>query len=784
MKLLLQNLSVLFLASAFLLPASSSQAQSERREVEGEEDEDLLDRARREKRNPLQLFYTASRKGKLNKEAAVKIGKVELDLPYAKASLDGGWLIPIDPKEIDAEVLEGMELPDRSSIAAVYVGSGSFHWDAPNPTERWMLNEGLRNVHPTKKKVDVDSLDIAIEGGAVLYFNGSWREVFVGEADSSGIDKKSLKKAEKMWKARKGVFFSTFSRQQTWDAFSGSERSGLVLDMATKSIKGASFLSYQLDPLDPEPVACGVVRPYVLNRDSLDFFDLGQWVLPETNENMKPAEIAMDRLRGDIDIEHYNLDLTVYRDQDVGLYGIRLQGTTDFTVIEDGVRMVRFSLINKFGENDQSYKVKSLKDGEGNRLDYLHSGGSLVVRLPRVFSKGEKFQMEIVAEGAVVNGIKQPPPSTSLTDQGSLGNVVKLVNYRLPVQGWFPGSPNMSDYFTFDWNLKLPKPFVAATSGTLLSMEEEGKFNVHVIKEQVPVIFPVIIFGRFSIAENDADVSKGETKIRIYTHPGQGKDAQSFIAEAEGILKYYGLLFGRAYPYQELDLAQMPVGMGYAQAPSGLVQMTGEVYISKTDLVNIYGVSDPQLRDYFIPHELAHEWWGAMTGFSTRDQWVSETFAEYSAALYVEFRDQQKSGDPNDISGYENRMEEWKIRRRGHKQDRTAPLWVGYRAGQAKTQSSIYARGPLILDLLRKNFGRENVIKAMRYYINFAQDHRGGFALTEDWQNMLEQAIPGVGFREFVQEYIKGNAALDPKGTVTITEGAAEKIDEHEGHSH
>ncbi|MBJ94616.1 MAG: hypothetical protein CMP23_09090 [Rickettsiales bacterium] len=779
---LLSMLILLIGSSPFIL-TNPGYAQSERRDAEDEDDDELMERARREKRNPLQLYYKASRKGTLDFEAARKLDAMELDLPYAKAKLDGGWIVPIKPKQLKEAELEGLEIPERKQIAAVYIGAGTFHWESPNSTERWMLNEGLRNVHPTRKKSDVSSLDAIISKGAILYFNGSWRETFSGADASVEIDKKSIKTAKKLWKSRKKVFFSPFSRIQTQDAFAGTERNGLLIDMATKSIKGAAFLSYGIDPVDPEPVTLNIVRPYALNRDSLDFFDLGQWVLPETDAKLKPTEIALDRLNGDIDIEHYNLDLTVYRDQDLGLYGVRMKGTTDFTVREDNVRMVRFSLINKFSENGQSYKVKSLTDGNGDRLDYLHSGNVLMVRLPGEPQKGDRFQLDIVTEGAVVNGIKQPPPSTSLTDQQSLGNVVKLVNYRLPVQGWFPGSENMSDYFTFDWKLKLPKPFVAATSGTLLSMTEEGKYNVHVIKEQVPVIFPVILFGRFAITENDADVAAGETKIRIYTHPGQGKDAESFIAEADGILKYYAHLFGRPYPYQELDLAQMPVGMGYAQAPSGLVQMTGEVYISKTDLVNIYGVSDPQLRDYFIPHELAHEWWGAMTGFSTRDQWVSETFAEFSAALYVEFRDQQKNGDPNDTSGYENRMEEWKIRRNGHKQDRTAPLWVGYRAGQAKTQSSIYARGPLLMDMLRKNFGRENVIKAMRYYINFAQDHRGGFALTEDWQNMLEQAIPGVGFRDFLQEYIKGNAALDPTGKVTIIEGAAEKIEEH-GHKH
>jgi len=765
------------LLGLLLAPATAS-AQTDRREVENEDDEDLMDKARREKRNPLQLYYKAVRGGKLNKDAAVKIGKVDLELPYARASLDGGWLVPVEPKAIKEEDLEGKDLPEREPIAFVYLGNGSFHWDAPTDTERWMLNEGLRKVHPTRKKFDVDSLDAAIEGGAVLYLNGSWRERFAGNGESVALDKKSSRKAERMWKARKGVFYSSISRADTYEAFAGSEHGLLLMDMATKSVKGASYLSYILDPLDSEPARLIILRPYALNRDSLDVFDLGQWVLPETAAKLKPAEIAMARLTGKIDIEHYDLDLEVYRDQDLGLYGVRVKGTTNYTVREDGVQVVKFGLINTFSENDQKYRVKALKDGAGNRLDYLHSGGELLVRLPTVANKGDKLVLYIETEGAVVNAIKQPPPATSLTDQQSLGTVVKLVNYRFPIMAWFPASPDMSDYFTFDWVLRLPKPMVAATSGTLLSMVEEGKFNVHTIKEQVPVIFPAIIFGRFSIEENDPDYEKGEIKVRIYMHPGQGKDAKSFIDEAIGILKYYAHLFGRPYPYQELDLAQMPVGMGYAQAPSGLVQMTGEVYISKTDLVNIYGISDPQLRDYFIPHELGHEWWGAMTGFSTRDQWVSETFAEFSAALYVEFRDQQKTGDPTDTSGYRNRMEEWKTRRRGHKQDRTAPLWVGYRGGD-KTQSSIYARGPLLMDLLRTNFGRENVIKAMRYYLNFAQDHRGGFALTEDWQQMLEQAVPGVGFREFLQQFIKGNASIDTKkATVTIGEGTAEKVRE------
>jgi hypothetical protein len=37
------------------------------------------------------------------------------------------------------------------------------------------------------------------------------------------------------------------------------------------------------------------------------------------------------------------------------------------------------------------------------------------------------------------------------------------------------------------------------------------------------------------------------------------------------------------------------------------------------------------------PHEVAHQWWGHTVGFgSYRDQWMSEGFADASAALYLQ----------------------------------------------------------------------------------------------------------------------------------------------------
>src|SRR3990172_7233759 len=47
--------------------------------------------------------------------------------------------------------------------------------------------------------------------------------------------------------------------------------------------------------------------------------------------------------------------------------------------------------------------------------------------------------------------------------------------------------------------------------------------------------------------------------------------------------------------------------------------------------------------DISLPHEIAHQWWGNMVGWeSYRDQWLSEGFATYGAALYL---DRERQGD-------------------------------------------------------------------------------------------------------------------------------------------
>lgn len=751
--------------------------------------DDLLKQALAGEKNSIELYWDSLNGAEPAPEDAVRIPARDIELPYGKVHLDGGWLVPVKPAEIEAkDNPKGLDVPPREPVSAVYVGEGRFQVTAPNETERWAMNFHLADLHPAKKHSDVDGVDVAIDGGMLVFFEGRWKELFMEGTERGEIDDKSSDTAERMWKARGDMFQGDIARLDTVDTLTGETRDGLWLDVPQEDVKGVPAFSYRIDPLDTdqEQVKLWVIRRYALNKDVTSWWPLISWFHPDTiqppgiDRPLTERELGYKRLEIPYDVSHYDMDMTVYRDSEAGYWGMDVDCKLDMSLVQPS-NTVQFALMS-YGENEfepdrpveevrlsgsNRVIVTGVWDAEGNPLEYMHNGHALTVRLPKAYPKGEAFSLQVKYHGLFIMTMKQPPPVTSLTDTKNQGAVVEIMNFRVPNDWpWFPQNEAHKDAYTFEWTLRLPKPMMAATSGTLLSFAEEGKYNVHEIKETTPVTFPAILFGRFAVEENTPDLDAGEYKIRLYVHPGFEKEAQTFLDEAQSVISFYEAMFG-PYPFDELDIAQMPVGIGYAQAPAGLIQMDGATYISKTDLVNLYNADEWTLdiRDNFIPHEIAHEWWGHRAGWgSDRDQWVSETFAEFSAALYIEEREARKLGDLSSLKGYDHRKREWGLEGRlGHTFDRTGPVWVGNRTGDRRT-STIYARGPLILDMLRQNFGKEAVVKAMYTWVALA-DENGGKIVTEDLQYVLEQVLPGVGFDEFMRTYVKGNEPLpdDPK---------------------
>ena len=112
--------------------------------------------------------------------------------------------------------------------------------------------------------------------------------------------------------------------------------------------------------------------------------------------------------------------------------------------------------------------------------------------------------------------------------------------------------------------------------------------------------------------------------------------------------------------------------------------------------------------DFFLAHELAHQWWGQAVGWKNyHEQWISEGFAQYFAALYA----QKTRGDETFVDML-RQFRRWSLT-----ESDQGPVHLGYRLGPhqgataASSARSSTTRAPAVLHMLRRLLGDEVVLQ-------------------------------------------------------------------------
>ncbi|HEY6507061.1 MAG TPA: M1 family aminopeptidase, partial [Vicinamibacterales bacterium] len=145
----------------------------------------------------------------------------------------------------------------------------------------------------------------------------------------------------------------------------------------------------------------------------------------------------------------------------------------------------------------------------------------------------------------------------------------------------------------------------------------------------------------------------------------------------------------------------------------------------------------------------AHQWWGQALGWKNyHEQWLSEGFAQYFAALYG----RQVRGDR--VFGDMLRQ----FRRWSLSQSDQGPIHLGYRLGHIKSdlrvyRAIVYNKGAGVLHMLRRLLGDEAFFAGLR---RFYDDRRFQKAGTDDLERALE-AESGRTLDRFFERWIYGN---------------------------
>jgi len=466
-----------------------------------------------------------------------------------------------------------------------------------------------------------------------------------------------------------------------------------------------------------------------------------------------------------IHIEHQQLDTTI--EKNAHLTG---KAVTSFVAVSDGVRAVPFGLF-------PTLRVQNVVDQSGQPLAFVQEGKDddpdFYVILPKTLSRGEKYSITTSYSG-----------KDAIKNEGN-GNYDPIAR-----EDWYPSNvgAGLSDYSSFDMKFRIPKGLKIAASGSLVSESTDSGSSISVWKSDVPE--PVAGFQFGLMKEEDAKIADFLIATYANVEPPDWAEQLSKndtmstmgsmstismmklpLAQAQFAIPLYTGYFG-ALPFKRLNVAQQ-TACDYGQSWPGLVWLPICSFYDVT-VRHVLGLdwSDNIYWDVVTPHEVSHQWWGQLVGFSSyRDQWMSEGFADFSASLFL----QSAYGD----KGNKKFVEFWDHERRsiternrfGYRPIDVGPVTMGYRLDNTKVGNVgvnlIYPKGAYILHMLRmmmySNHTGDQDFKATMH--DFVQTYSGRAASTEDFKAVVEkhmtpemQRIGSGKMNWFFDEYVYGTA--------------------------
>ena len=381
---------------------------------------------------------------------------------------------------------------------------------------------------------------------------------------------------------------------------------------------------------------------------------------------------------------------------------------------------------------------------------------NLVVLLPRAVAAGERFILEIAYEGELIERLRD-----------SMGYVLKDSVYWIPRH---PDNRRRSFHLTF----RTPERYRIASGGLLADERVEDDTRIMRWITTPPVRNTMSFhMGRFEIDEVPADALASEgidlPTISVYAdrhHLGFAPgNREKTLEDLVGSIRTYTDYFG-PYPFDSLLVTETrEYG---AQAFPGLVLLTFQAF----------GSLHTGEQELFRSHEVAHQWWGAGVDWeSYRDQWISEGFAHYAAALYaLEGLDEEDQflemidAWRLDVLGIPSVGQGLGLKRYGflpqiiQRSDahESGPLVAGIRLRTTDTPADyrliVYEKGAFILHMLRmllmdlETGGDERFRAMMR---RFMSDHVGGVASTRSFEAAVNEAF-GEPMDWFFDQWVYG----------------------------
>jgi Peptidase family M1 domain len=379
----------------------------------------------------------------------------------------------------------------------------------------------------------------------------------------------------------------------------------------------------------------------------------------------------------------------------------------------------------------------------------------VIINLPQPLRQDELLDLQFTYSGRLP---AVPPEREALSfAQGEFFTIQPQPSYIYTGRSrWYPQG-EVTDYATATLVLRVPENYSTTASGALdqgypkfVLLEGAGGRSAMWKEYRFSATQPVRYLGwatsqfvqvdsaSFSITRpageaEDTSPMTGASytfgDVHVVSSGMLQRRARELFEEAQRVLKFYGSLLGDI-PYQSFTLAVVERNQPGGHSPPYFAALSHPPPATpiawRTDPAYFEG-----FPEFFLAHEAAHQWWGQGVGWKNyHEQWISEGFSQYFAALYAEHIKRKSVFD-----SIVNQMSRWTIDRSDQ-----GPVYLGYRLGHIRNdgrvfRALVYNKGALTLHMLRRLIGDEMFFRGLRRFYSTWRFKKAG---TEDVKAAFE----------------------------------------------
>jgi len=428
----------------------------------------------------------------------------------------------------------------------------------------------------------------------------------------------------------------------------------------------------------------------------------------------------------DIDVLHYRFDITLSDDSDE----IKSIAMIAILFKKKGVSNVRLDLANV--SNGKGMTVSAVTQA-GKTVAFTHTSNELLITLLNPSREREQVTLRIAYSGTPATGLHIKPnrhgDRTFFSD-----------NWPDLTRHWLPVVDHVAEKATSEFVVTAPVRYQVISNGLLL---EETNLNVTQKrthwKQSVPISPWLYVLGVAEFAVQYVDWFDGKSIQTWVFHQDRDAGFADFAKPTKEVLEFYTRYVG-PFVYEKLANIQASSVAGGMEAASAIL------YNEKS----VAGDGNFRWKKVVI-HEIAHQWFGcAVTEADWDDVWLSEGFATYFTALFMEH-----------AYGRDEFVKEMQSARKQtfdfYVKNPTHTIVHNNLSDMSKvTSTHTYQKGAWTLHMLRNLMGDSAFEKGIQ---NYYRKYMNGTASTSDFQTEMEN-VSGLALTDFFKQWLHQGGKL------------------------